>query len=301
VCLQLDGRAIVGRVKRLANVDGLAVELEVILHEDAVEEDGDVRGRFQGAVGVEAGRGPDDVVGLPLTGLAGGVYERGRLLVDAARLTVNVGGVFVRVEDLELVAVVAGAGGGEEDAAVATGLAAAGDVGGDLKFEVELVVLETLLRLDVAVPFVHGENAIVDKPAGWLVRLGGDPRILILSAEENDGIGGRVGIGRAGPDDFRDGLPDLGLLGSHFGGLLSEGGDGEEQSGNEEVCAHDGKRITRDWPSWELTARAIALRARLIPGCCQESDKDGARHESGRILFLFSHISRARRCETCGL
>ena len=99
---------------------------------------------------VEGWRGPDDVVGLPFAGFAGGIGERDALLVDAAGLAVDVGLVVVGVEDLQFVAGVAGAGGGEEDAAVAAGLIGAGDVLGDSPLDVELVVLEGALGFDVA-------------------------------------------------------------------------------------------------------------------------------------------------------
>jgi hypothetical protein len=72
------------------------------------------------------------------------------LLVDRTRLAVDVGLVPVAVEDLQLVADVAAAGGREEEAGVAAGLALAGDVLGRLPFEVELVVPEAALGLVVA-------------------------------------------------------------------------------------------------------------------------------------------------------
>ena len=75
-----------------------------------------------------------------------------RLLVDAAGLAVDVGLVVVRIENLQLVAGVAGPGGGQEHAAVAARLAGAGDVLGNLPLDVQLVVLEAPLRLDVAAP-----------------------------------------------------------------------------------------------------------------------------------------------------
>src|SRR5207302_708530 len=127
--------------------------------QDSVEEDGDVGGALQGAVGVEGGGGPGDVVGLPFAGLAVGVGQRDGLLVDAASLSVDVGLVVVVVEDLQFVAGVAGAGGGEKDSAVAAGLAGAGDVLGNSPFDVKLIVLESALGLDVAGVFADGEDA----------------------------------------------------------------------------------------------------------------------------------------------
>src|ERR1700682_3835950 len=109
--LQLDRCGVVLFVGWLADVECLAFQLEVILDEDAVEEDGDVGGGFYRAVGVEGGCGPGYVVGLPLAGLAIWVGERDGLFVNAAGLTVYVGLVVVVVEDLELVSSVPGAGG----------------------------------------------------------------------------------------------------------------------------------------------------------------------------------------------
>ena len=112
----------------------------MVLDEDSVEEDRGVGGSLEGAVCVEGWGCPDDVVGLPLAGFARGVCEWDALLVDAASLAVDVGLVVVVVEDLKLVSVVAGAGGGEKYAAVAACLIGAGDVLGDSPLNVKLVV-----------------------------------------------------------------------------------------------------------------------------------------------------------------
>src|SRR5262249_16697506 len=148
VRLKFNGCGVVGLVCRLTNVEGLSVQFEVVLYEDSVKEGGDICGGFQRAVGVELRGGPDDVVGLPFAWFASWIGQGNTLLVDAAGLSVHVGVVLVGVEDLELVTGVAGAGGGEKDAAVAACLAGAGDVCGDLPLEMELVVLESTLRLD---------------------------------------------------------------------------------------------------------------------------------------------------------
>src|SRR5207237_4847793 len=132
--------------------------------EHIVVEDGDSCLRLHTAVVVEGGGGPEDVVGLPFAGFAAGVDQWRRLFVDAGGLAVDVGGVVVGVHDLEFVAGVAGAGGGEEDAGVAARLGFAGDVFGNLVFEVELVVAKAFFGFDVAGLFVDGQDAVVDAP-----------------------------------------------------------------------------------------------------------------------------------------
>src|SRR5438270_11997859 len=112
----------------------------MILHQHSIEKYGHVGGRFQGAVGVEGGSRPGDVVGLPFSGLAVWIGERDGLLVDAGGLAVDVGLIVVAVEDLQFVAGVPGAGGGEKDSAVAAELAGAGDGLGNFPFDVKLVV-----------------------------------------------------------------------------------------------------------------------------------------------------------------
>src|SRR5580692_3466771 len=198
----------------------------MILDQDAVEEDRYVGGRFQGTVWVEGGGGPEDVVGLPFAGLARGVGQGDGLLVDAAGHAVDVGGVLVGVEDLEFVAGVFGAGGGEEESAVATELAGAGDVGGDSPFEVELIVLEGAAGFDVAGVFVHRQDAVGDDPLGGGVVLGGDPFVEVFAVEEDYRVGGWGGGGGAWGHDCGDGLADFGVFGfrRRSGGRFVKGG-----------------------------------------------------------------------------
>ena len=68
VRLQLDRRAIVGPVGRRADVEGLPLQRKVILHQYAVVEDSDKRGRGECAFLREHGRSPHDVVALPGAG-----------------------------------------------------------------------------------------------------------------------------------------------------------------------------------------------------------------------------------------
>jgi hypothetical protein len=115
VRLQLDRRGIEFAVERLADVQRLALQLEVILHKHAVEEDRHIRRSLQISIRVEDGRHPNGVVALPLAGLAGGVDERNALLVFASRLSVGIGSVVIRIENLQLVPGIATVGGSQKD------------------------------------------------------------------------------------------------------------------------------------------------------------------------------------------
>jgi hypothetical protein len=212
VGLQLDGRAIVCLIERLADVEGLPFELEVVLHQHSVKEDGDIRRGFERSIGVEGGRGPDDVVGLPFAGLAVRIDQRRALFVDAAGLAVDIGFVVVGVEDLQLVSGVAGAGGGEKDAAVAARLAAAGDVLRDSPFDVELVIAEGVFGFDISGGLADGKDAVGDGPFGGGVILSGNPLVKIFAVEEDECVGGSRGVGGTGRDDGGDRLPDFRVL-----------------------------------------------------------------------------------------
>ena len=107
VRLQFNWCGFVLLVERPSNVQRLALQLEVILHQDAVKQDCDVCGSFQRAVCVECWRSPHHIVALPLTGLSTRVHQRNTLLVDAAGLPVDVSLVVIRIEDLQLISGIA--------------------------------------------------------------------------------------------------------------------------------------------------------------------------------------------------
>src|SRR5579863_3694769 len=268
VRLKLDGGAIVLLVERLADIEGLALELKMILDEDAVEEGGAEGRRFERTVVVEGGRGPDDVVDVPLTWLAHGIGERNALLVETAGHAVDVGFVVVGVENLKFVAGVAGSERGEKDSAVAARLAAAGDVLGDAPLDVELVVLERAFGLDVADAgrFADGEDAVVDVPARGAVILCGDPLVLILSVEENNGVGGRSGVGRTRCDDGGFRLPDLGVF--RLGLVLGWSDEGKDGGGKNcklervfDGCLHDADQHTLARSAMTLSGAETRLTA----------------------------------------
>jgi len=115
-------------VKGLADVAGAAFEFEVILYQHAVVQDGDAGRRGKTAVGVEDGGRPNDVVALPFAWFAAGVGQGNRLFVDAASLSIDICLVVIVVQYLQFISIVALAGAGEEDPAVAPGLVGACDV-----------------------------------------------------------------------------------------------------------------------------------------------------------------------------
>src|SRR5262249_35856264 len=113
VVLEADGAlAVVGALLGDAPVRRGAEDLLLLVGQHAVVEDRDGRGLLHLAVLVVGGV-EDDVVGLPLAGLAGGIDQRRPLAVERGGLAVGIRGILVAVEDLDLVAAV------QEDAAVA--------------------------------------------------------------------------------------------------------------------------------------------------------------------------------------
>ena len=189
------------------------------------------------AVGVELRRVEHDVVGLPLAGLPARVHERRVLLVNGARLAVEVGRVLVRVEDLQLVVV------HQEHAAVAAALAAALDDRRRGELDVELAAAERLLRLDAAAAGLDGRDAVGDdprrRPAGGGLA---DPLREVLAVEEHDRVrwrrtrsGARRHHGRL----FRG----IGHLPRHA--LLRVGHSGQQKSGAGEHSPRDRQRHRR--------------------------------------------------------
>ena len=80
-------------------------ELKVILHEHAVMHHGDIGGRLQVSRVIESWGGPENVVRIPLAWWPVRVHCGWRLFVDRSGLSIKVGFVLVRVEDLDFVSV----------------------------------------------------------------------------------------------------------------------------------------------------------------------------------------------------
>ena len=132
-----------GRVFRCLRVRGDAHDLLPIVQQDAVQEYGEISGLYK-FLAFEFGRLEDDVVVVPLAGLVDGVHQRGPLAVDGSGLAVGVGGVLIRVEDLQFVAAL------ENDSAIAAVLADAVDLGRSRPFQVQLNIAKGFLGGDVA-------------------------------------------------------------------------------------------------------------------------------------------------------
>ena len=184
---------------------------------------------------------------MPLAGLAHRVRQRNALLVKAADHAVDVGLVVVGVEDLQLISGVFGAGRSQEQSAVATQLARAGNVFGNSPFDMELLVPEGALGLNIASGFIYCDHTVGDDPfrRGRAV-LRRHPLVQILAVEQDDCVRGRCSAGSA--RHYHPGLrlPDFGVF--RFGcGLLGveRDGRGAEKAENHErekvphLCAHD--------------------------------------------------------------
>ena len=84
-------------------VAGRAEDFAVVLHEHAVVEDRDIRGRKELAVFREFRRVEDDVIRLSFALRAADVHERRILAVDGSRLTVSIRCISIIVKDLDFI------------------------------------------------------------------------------------------------------------------------------------------------------------------------------------------------------
>lgn len=109
-----------------------ALKCDMVLHQDAVVQDGEIRLTCDPAGIIEDRPMEDDIISLPLTGLAAGIHQRNRPAVQRSTLTVRVGFVFIRVEDLDFI------GSLEEHAAIAASLAGACNLGGRGELHMQL-------------------------------------------------------------------------------------------------------------------------------------------------------------------
>src|SRR3569833_1169923 len=188
--LQFDRAGAMGLVERFADIAGAAFQFKMVLYQYAVVDHRNISGCGQAAIRLEHRRRPDDIIRLPLTGLAAGIGQRYGLLVDAAHLSVDIGLVVIVVQYLQLITVITLAGAGEEDTAIATRLVLTGDIGGDLVFDVQLVVGEGFFGLYITGLFVHRYSAILHVPFRSAAIVDGYPLIQVLAIEEVHRIGG---------------------------------------------------------------------------------------------------------------
>src|SRR5205807_10659544 len=90
-------------VRRAHMVPGGAGELDVVLHQNAIVKNGFARGARQLSRSVKARAVKNDVVGLPLARGTRSIEQRRILSVGGRGLSVGVGFVLVRVQNLRLV------------------------------------------------------------------------------------------------------------------------------------------------------------------------------------------------------
>ena len=186
-------------VHAAANAVGAADEFGLMLHDDAVEKDGDAGFLDQFVGGVPSRGFPDDVISLPFAGRLGGVDQRWHLPVKSARLAVGVRLVMVGIHDLDFVHIV------DKNPAVAAGLAM--DIAGRIrlrKLDVQLEVGPLPPGADVA-----GSRDFRVTVLHFPTR---SPSAAVLPFREVLAVKERLGIGRrrsalaecgAGGDDRR--------------------------------------------------------------------------------------------------
>src|SRR5258706_7110866 len=192
------------RVRRADVMPGGAGEFDIVLREDAVVEDGNMRGAREFAGCVKARAMPDNVVGLPLACGARSVYQRRILAIYRGDLAVGVSLAVVRIEYLNFVKT------HEEDPAVAAVLVFAFGRIGLTKFDVELAIAKTFLGADVASLGRDFKITAFYFPLGGAAILLLNPFGKVLAVEEHDCIRRRLAgcllrAGRAGSNDGRVG------------------------------------------------------------------------------------------------
>ena len=131
-------------IVRWAAVESRSLDLDVILNEDAIMNDREIRRRHYLAIIIHARSTKENVVALPLTWFAAGVHKRDVLLVNARRLSIRVSAIVVRVQHLNLVVFL------KKHSAVAALLSFAFDFCRSPPLDVKLTIAESAFRLNVA-------------------------------------------------------------------------------------------------------------------------------------------------------
>ncbi len=176
VKLQRDGAGFgMGFVVRGFGIAGGAVEFEVVEQQNSVLDQRNVCGPLDVAISLETGGVENDLVGIPFTGFAHGIGQRGRLFVDRARLAVEVGLILERVKNLNFIE------SQQVTATVAAALSFSANFGGCRPFEVQLDVPEVLSGGDGRL-FGRG-NSIFDGPFVAIF-----PCVEVPAVEQDDGV-----------------------------------------------------------------------------------------------------------------
>ena len=164
-------------ILRRLNKRGFAFDLEVVLNQNAVLENGYVTGLDQ-FFAVKNRTHENDVVRLPFARLAASVDSRRILLVNSAALTVIVGLVDVAVQNLDFVRTI-------ENAAVAASLTFAFNFRRRSEFNVKLNRAENLFRRNHASARING--AVDNLPVFAVV-----PSGHIFTVKQNNRVRGNV-------------------------------------------------------------------------------------------------------------
>src|SRR5258706_8020317 len=161
-------------------------EFDVVLGEDAVVKDGDVRGASDFAIGIETRAVPDDVVGLPLAWSARGVDQRRILAVDRGGLAIGVSLTVVGIEHLNLVCPLLLE---KKNAAVLIFTFRRIGLG---EFHMQLAVAERVLGADVASLGHDFEVSVFHFPFGGAAVFFHHPLRQVFSIKENCSVGRRL-------------------------------------------------------------------------------------------------------------
>lgn len=189
----------------------LAFNGYVILHQDAVVQNGEGAGSGDLSGCVTGGGVKDDVVALPFAGFAANIDQRNVLAVKGGAASVRIGWVFEGIENLDFVVIL------NIDAAVTASLRfCVGHVRG-AEFDVDLGAAEFAPGIQVAFAAVADQGAVFKLPFG-MAAVFVDPFAGVGSIEKDDGVRGW----RAG----RSGVHDAGL-----GPVLRAGGGYEDGKG----------------------------------------------------------------------
>ncbi len=173
----------------------------VVLHHDAIVDDGDTARRSSNAVNAPTRGGVDDVVGLPFAGRAAGIHKWYRLFVNRGSLPIWIGCIVETIEHLHFVAAL------QEDAAVASALALSLYHGRCPPFDVQLAVAKYFFGKNIPRIGLDGHGTILHFPLGGCAVFMGE-FVEIRPVEQHDGIAWSSGA-CAGRDDFWHGLPSF--------------------------------------------------------------------------------------------
>ena len=154
----------------------------------------------------------DDVVTVPLAGLAHRIDKGRLLLVDRADHAVDIGFIVIGVKYLDLIQPL------EENSAVASALALALDPHRSHPFQMELATAELSLGADVSGASLDNcHHSIVNTPEGRRA-IFSHPHGKVFPVKKHNGVG-RCRTGSARIDHCRLRIPELGHGRSHLRGF----------------------------------------------------------------------------------